>query len=74
MSDSVPLADMTVEDVLNRWPETAEVFGRHNMACIGCPVAPFYSIAEAAGVYSLPLDEFLEELNQVIAAASPADS
>lgn len=72
MSDSVLIADMTVEDVLTRWPQTADIFGRHNMACVGCPVAPFYTISEAAAVYRLSCDEFVKELEQVIASADEA--
>jgi len=72
VSDSVLIADMTVEDVLTRWPETADVFGRHNMACVGCPVAPFYTVSEAAVVYKLSCDEFVKELEQVIASVDEA--
>lgn len=66
MADSEIIASMTVADVLSRWPETAEVFNRHNMACVGCPVAPFYTIAEAAAKYNLTTAEFTKELEQVI--------
>ncbi len=66
MADSNPIADMTVEDCLTRWPETAEVFNRHNMACVGCPVASFYTVAEAAEVYKLSPDEFIKELEQAM--------
>ena len=58
---------MTVEDVLTRWPQTADVFGRHNMACVGCPVAPFYTVVEVTAVYNLALAEFVEELKKAIA-------
>jgi len=64
--DSEVIAEMIVEDVLTDWPQTAEVFNRHNMACVGCPVAPFYSVAEAVAVYSLSLEEFMAELQQAI--------
>ena len=66
MTDSDPIAEMTVEEFLTRWPETAEVFGRHNMACVGCPVAPFYTVAEAAAVYKLSITNFIKELEQAI--------
>ncbi len=66
MTEPVPIAEMTVEDVLTRWPETAEVFNRYNMACVGCPVAPFYTVAEAAEVYQLPPADFIAELEQAI--------
>ena len=66
MSELVPIGEMTVEDVLRRWPKTADVFGRHNMACVGCPVAPFYTVSEAAAVYKLSPSDFVAELEGVI--------
>ena len=56
------IANETVENLLNRWPETAEVFHRHGMACVGCAVAPFYSVADAINTYHISHAEFLNEL------------
>ena len=60
------LAEMIIETVLNQWPETAVVFHQYNMACVGCAVANFYTIADAADVYGLPQEPFVEELLSVI--------
>lgn len=70
MSDSVSIADMIVEDVIARWPQTAVVFTRRNMACVGCPVSHLYSIAEAAAVYGLEVDDFVTELKRVVDSES----
>ncbi|MDX1413898.1 MAG: DUF1858 domain-containing protein [Candidatus Promineifilaceae bacterium] len=61
---------MTVSSVLERWPRTADVFNRFNMACVGCPVAPYYTIREAATVYKLSVDDFVAVLEQTIAEES----
>ncbi len=66
MSGSEQIANMTVSTVLDRWPQTAEVFNQFNMACVGCPVAPYYSVTEAATVYKLSVDEFVAVLEKVI--------
>ena len=60
------LVEMTIEEVLTRWPQTAVIFHQHNMACVGCAVAGFYTVVEAASVYNLPLEQFLGELVAVI--------
>jgi hybrid cluster-associated redox disulfide protein len=60
------LAEMTIEALLRRWPETAVVFHKHNMACAGCAVAPFYTAADAAQVYGLPPEELLTEIEAAI--------
>ena len=56
----------TVEDLLKKWPETADVFNRYGMACVGCVVAPFYSVGNAIEIYNLDRDEFLDALLQAI--------
>ena len=67
MSNSDSIADMTIEAVVTRWPQTAEVFARRNMACVGCPVSHLYSVTDAAAVYKLPVEDFADELEQAIA-------
>jgi len=56
------LMKLTIEDLLTRWPQTAVVFHQHNMACVGCAVASFYTVTEAANVYGLSPEQFLDEL------------
>lgn len=56
------LGAMMITDVLERWPATADVFHGRAMACVGCAVAPFYTISDAAHVYGFPPEEFAAEL------------
>ena len=60
------IANETVEDLLKKWPETADVFNRYGMACVGCVVAPFYSVGDAIEIYHLDRDEFLNALQKAI--------
>lgn len=57
-------AATTIEEVLRRRPRAARVFQRHRMACVGCAMAPFDTVAEAAAVYGLPLGALLAELER----------
>lgn len=57
-------AHTTLAEGLNRAPQIARVFVRHRMACVGCVMAPFETIADVAAVYHLPLECFLAELQQ----------
>ena len=56
------LGEWTVAEVLERWPQTIPVFLRHKMACVGCAMAPFETLAEVAVIYRLDVSRFLEEL------------
>ncbi|MCA9995956.1 MAG: DUF1858 domain-containing protein [Anaerolineales bacterium] len=60
------LANMNVKEVLARWPQTAQVFQQFNMACIGCVVAPYCTVAAAARDYDLPLEFFLAALEKAL--------
>ncbi len=63
------IADLTVAEVMDCWPQTIPVFFRYRMACIGCPIAPFETLAEVAAIYGLNLNRFLSELQQTIQQA-----
>jgi hybrid cluster-associated redox disulfide protein len=54
--------EMTVNTLLEYYPETARIFVRRRMHCVGCTIASFESLAEACRIYQQPLDEMLAEL------------
>lgn len=70
MNDKAELAAMTVEAILESWPRAARIFHAYKMACVGCTLAPFYSLAETASIYDIPLDEFIADLQLVITEES----
>lgn len=57
--------DMTVGDVLQANPKTADVFRSMGMQCLGCPSATGESIAGAARTHGLSEDMVLTKLNEV---------
>ncbi len=66
---ALPSSSDLVEDVLERWPPTIAVFLAHRMACPGCPMARFQTVAEVADDYGLDTGALLAEFAQAIAAA-----
>jgi hybrid cluster-associated redox disulfide protein len=66
MEDPQYLADLKVAEVLECWPETIPVFFRYRMACVGCPIAPFETLAEVVAIYRVDLTQFLNELELVV--------
>ena len=57
---------LTTAEVMQRWPATVPVFIRYCLACVGCPFAPFETLAEIPAIYGLPLDDFIRDLQQAI--------
>ena len=68
MDNTLPEAEMTVSDVLTRWPQTAAVFQQFKTACVGCGMAPFDTLADVADIYQFDLSPFLETLRQTATA------
>lgn len=56
------LEQMIVGDVIERWPATVKVFNSHGMACPGCAMAPFMTVAESAAAYGLKAADLVREL------------
>jgi len=44
------MADLSVAEMMERWPQTIPFFFRYRMACVGCPIAPFETLVEVAAV------------------------
>lgn len=61
---------MLISDLLERWPAAADVFHDYAMACVGCAVAPFYTIEDAALVYGLPPEQFAADLLRAIESSA----
>lgn len=66
-----PAPDTPVARLLDRHPETARVFLARRMACVGCSLAAFDTLADAAREYRLPLGDFLAELGR--STTAPGD-
>jgi len=54
--------DMTVDEIMRRWPATIRVMIRNRMLCIGCPIGIFHTVADACDAHRVELDTFSEEL------------
>ena len=73
MADTPFSSDLIVADVLRHWPAMIRVFLDRRMACAGCAMAPFVTLAEAARSYGFDPAPFAEELRRAAdgAAAGP---
>jgi hybrid cluster-associated redox disulfide protein len=60
--------DDNLQDTLDRHPATVRVFLGRRMACPGCTMAPFETVADAADAYHLGRDELLAHLRRADAA------
>ena len=56
--------DMTITDILAEDRNTAYIFMKHGMHCLGCPSARFETVEQAAQVHGLDVDKLMEELEK----------
>ena len=54
--------DMTVDEIMRRWPSTIAVAIRHGMLCVGCPIGIFHTVTDACAAHGLDEDAFSAEL------------
>lgn len=60
--------DMTIEDIMRRYPQTVDVFKRFGLDCNECQIAAYEAVEHGAGVHKVNIDELLDELNRAIEA------
>jgi len=58
--------DMTIEDVIHRYPQTIPIFRHFGLECMECQIAAFEAVEHGAGVHKVDVEQLLEELNKAI--------
>ena len=65
MRQAMPSIDWRVSEVIERCPQSVSVFMRLGMACVGCPMASFETLDEAADAYGLNPTRLLHEFHTI---------
>ncbi len=60
--------EMTIEEIVQRFPETIPVFSRYGVGCLGCSAAQYDNLEQGAIVHGLDTDQLVKELNACLAA------
>jgi len=59
--------DMKIGDVVEKYPETMQVFANYGLHCIGCHVAAWETIEQGAMAHGVSdVDGLVEALNKAI--------
>lgn len=56
--------EMTMGEVIGKYPKTAAVFMKHGFHCVGCPVSEVESVEEGAQLHRINLQKLLTDLNK----------
>ena len=58
--------DMTIGEVVSKFPEAAEVMLKHGMHCVGCHVAGMETIEQGAVSHGMDLKKLLKDMNEAV--------
>jgi hybrid cluster-associated redox disulfide protein len=74
LSGTQTINQMTVAEILERWPQTIPVFLRYQTSCVGCSMNIFETLEDAMRIYHLQQTDFLGDLERSIQSAQEANS
>lgn len=66
--------DTSIQQILDRWPQTAPLLMHYKMLCIGCAVAPFHTLDEACAAHNLDEKKVRAHLTKFIARSRPGSA
>ena len=58
--------EMTIGEVVARWPQTAGTFLEWGLHCYGCAVARYENIEQGANAHGIDADDLVKALNETI--------
>jgi hybrid cluster-associated redox disulfide protein len=59
-------SETSVSELVREHPLVIPIFLKHQMACVGCSMSAFETLAEAARVYNIPAEEFIHSIHEII--------
>ena len=57
---------MKIQEVVLKYPQTAPVFFKYGLHCVGCPGAQFETLEDIAKVHDIDIDKLINELNNLV--------
>ncbi len=62
--------EMPIGEIVEKHPQTVEVFLRHGLMCFGCAVARFENLRQGAIAHGINLELLLKDLNAAVSQTS----
>ena len=58
--------DMSIGEVVMKWPESAGAFLEHGLMCFGCAAARYETIEQGAQAHGIDVESLVNSINEVI--------
>jgi hybrid cluster-associated redox disulfide protein len=62
--------DMPIGEVVQKYPQTIEVFLKHGLMCFGCAIARFENVEQGAMAHGIQVETLMKDLNAAVPQAS----
>lgn len=59
--------EMSITDIVAKFPKTIEVFARYGMHCFGCMAARYENLEQGALAHGIDVPSLLSDLNAAVA-------
>ncbi len=67
MSEKVT-KEMSIIEIVQKYPEALPVFAKYGLGCIGCAAARFENLEAGAKVHGVDPEQMVAEINEIIGA------
>ena len=57
---------MPIGEVVEKFPQTVEVFLRHGLMCFGCALARFENVEQGAMAHGIDVEALIKDLNAAV--------
>ena len=61
--------EMSIDEVVQKYPQTIRTFMKHGLHCIGCFAASFENIDQGAQAHGINVDALIADLNKDVVGA-----
>ena len=66
-------SETSVHDLIQKWPQVIPVFIHFQMACVGCNMSAFETLEDAAKIYAVDPELFMQMLEENIQKSPSTD-
>lgn len=58
--------EMTITEIVQKFPKSIEVFLKHGMHCFGCIAARYENVQQGATAHGIDVESLLKDLNKAV--------
>ncbi|MCR4442405.1 MAG: DUF1858 domain-containing protein [Peptococcaceae bacterium] len=58
--------EMSISEIVQKYPQSIDVFIKHGMGCLGCAAARFENLGQGAMAHGIDVDKLIADLNEAV--------